>query len=208
MSESKYGGGFLVRMVILLVVLGLVVVLYFQDSKMTKEANAKLDQAMNLINKETEDGGGIPKDMVSKELGIEPSKTENDGKYEIDTYTFGRAMPFAPKIYITAVFENGGLVQMIPNAPYDKEKVKDKFIPKPEKIDPSRLPQAAVAGPPAPSNDDDDEKDDEKDRPADDAAEEKSDDAAEEKSDDAAEEKSDDAAEEKSDENTEEKGDG
>ena len=200
MSESKYGGGFLVRMVILLVVLGLVVVLYFQDSKMTKEANAKLDQAMNLINKETEDGGGIPKDMVSKELGIEPSKTENDGKYEIDTYTFSRAMPFAPKIYITAVFENGGLVQMIPNAPYDKEKVKDKFIPKPEKIDPSRLPQAAVAGPPAPSNDDDDEKDDEKDRPADDAAEEKGDDAAEEKS--------DDAAEEKSDENTEEKGDG
>ena len=44
-----------------------------------------------------------------------------------------------------------------------KCRVKDKFIPKPEKIDPSRLPQAAVAGPPAPSNDDDDEKDEEKD---------------------------------------------
>ncbi|MCH2181599.1 MAG: hypothetical protein MK108_06290 [Mariniblastus sp.] len=219
MSESNYGGGFVIRLVILLVILGIVVVLYFQDGKMTAAANTKIEDAMNLINKETDDGGGIPKDMVSKELEMEPSTTVKDGDYEVDTYTFDRAIPFASKPYLTAVFKNGALVQMLPNTPYDKDKVEEKFIPNPRKIDPSELPTAALSGPAPPSNNDDEEKEDEEkeddeksddssDEKADEKADEKSDEKSDDSSDEKADEKSDDSSDEKADESSAEKGDG
>ena len=121
MSESKYGGGFVIRLVILLLILGVVIVLFYQDKSFIAEAKQKIDKAMTLMDKETDDGGAIPKGDVNKEIGQDPSSTTKDGNFEIETYEFKRALPFLQKPYLTVVSQNGGLVEMIDNRPYKKD---------------------------------------------------------------------------------------
>ena len=69
MSESNYGGGFVIRLVILLIILGIVIVLFYQDKSLVAESKQKIDKAMALMGVETADGGAIPKGDVNKEIG-------------------------------------------------------------------------------------------------------------------------------------------
>lgn len=163
MSESNYGGGFVIRLVILLIILGIVIVLFYQDKSLVAESKQKIDKAMALMDDETADGGPLPKGMVKKEIGQDPSSTTTDDNFEIETYEFNRALPFLQKPYLTVVYENGGLVQMIPNGPYVKGEVGGFVISEAIAPDPDSLPAAALSGP-APATDDGDDK--EKDHPA------------------------------------------
>ena len=196
-AESKYGGGFAARMIFLLIVLGLVLACFFYDKQMIAEADKKVGEAFNLLTVETDDGGGIPKDLVKEKLAQEPSDESSDGGYDVETYTFSRALPFLQKRFITVVYQGGGLVQIFDSKPFDVALMKDTYVPKPEKIDPSRLPSSALSGPAPPSGGDDDkeedkEEDKEKDRPAaddDDKADAPADNEGEAKADEKEEDK-------------------
>ena len=154
----------LVAMVIFVAVLGLVALLTLpRDKGLIAEAKQKIDKAFALMDVETADGGAISKDMVKKEIGQDPSSTTTDDNFEIETYEFNRALPFLQKPYLTVVYENGGLVQMIPNGPYVKGEVGGFVISEAIAPDPDSLPAAALSGP-APATDDGDDK--EKDHPA------------------------------------------
>ena len=203
-TESKYGGGFAARMIFLLIVLGLVVACFFYDKQMIADADQKVGEAFNLLTVETDDGGGIPKDLVKEKLGQEPSDQSSQDGYDVETYTFNRALPVLMKQrFITVVYQGGGLVQIFDSKPFDIALMKDTYVPKPEKIDPSRLPSSALSGPAPPSGGDDDKEDDkEKDRPAadgDDEADAPAEDKAEDKADDKEEAKADDKEEAKAD---------
>ena len=145
----------LVALIILVPVLGLVFFLTFsRDTDLVAESHRKIDRAMNLLQVETDDGNGIGRDRVKQEIGQEPSDVSQDGPYMVETYTFDRLIPFASKPYLTVVYNDGRLQKMLENAPYKRAKYTENFVPNPEKIDESRLPAAAVAGPPVPGNDD------------------------------------------------------
>ena len=113
MSESNYGGGFVIRLVILLIILGVVIALFYQDKNFLADADQKIETAMKLTAAETDDGGVVDKNMVKKGIGQDPSSVIKDDNFEIETYEFNRALPFLAKPYLTVVYENDGLVNML-----------------------------------------------------------------------------------------------
>lgn len=203
MSDGKSGSGFAIRMTILLILLAVVAFGFYYDRfVLVPQSEQTVEKAYGLLNKTTDDGGSIPKDMVQKELGFPPSETRMEGDYEVETYKFRRFLPFAPARYIEVVYVEGGLVQIVDSEPFDVSKVKEEgqisFVP------PDQRPETQLSvgggGPPQGQADDDDDGDDEaaddddsgdNDEAADDDDSDDGDEAADDDSDDGGEEESD-----------------
>ncbi len=163
MSDGKSGSGFAIRMTILLILLAIVAFGFYYDRfVLVPQSEQTVEKAYGLLNKTTDDGGSIPKDMVQKELGFPPSETRMEGEYEVETYKFRRFLPFAPARYIEVVYVEGGLLQIVDSEPFDVSMAKDegeiKFLP------PDQRPETQLSvgggGPPQGQADDDDDGDD------------------------------------------------
>ncbi len=116
-SGSAYGKGFAMRMVVLILLLGLVTFgLYYDRMVLPQQANQTIDEVLKLVDKETDDGKGLPKDVVQETFGFEPTETREEGLYEIETYRFGRALPFLQGgQFVEVAYIDGALYQVNPN---------------------------------------------------------------------------------------------
>ena len=194
MSNSPYGGGFAIRMIILVLILGLVGGSMYNDLYNKKPASEKtVEKLMALVDTETDDGHGIPKDVVRKAAGMDPAYTFKVDKYEIDEFRFARTIPFFSLRTTYVVYDEGRLYTIFDN-PKDKPTLAEitkgsvpAFVVKPV---PDVKPVAVASGGPPPeenANAKDDEKSDDSKKEGDAAAEKKDDGAAEKKDDGAAE---------------------
>ena len=125
-TKSLYGKGFILRISALLFLLVLVVSGLVYDRVILHNINAKkIKDAYGLMVAADEDGHGITKETVRKTIGFEPeSVTIEDGKYEVEKYTFPRALSFVNGEYLNVIYEDGTLIQMLQNQPYSADKVK------------------------------------------------------------------------------------
>ena len=184
MSNSPYGGGFAIRMVILVLILGLVGGSMYNDFYNKTPASEKtVKELMKLVDTETDDGHGIPKDVVRKAAGMDPADTFKVDKYEIDEFRFARTIPFFSLRTTYVVYDEGRLYTVFDN-PKDRPTLAEitkgsvpAFVVKPV---PADKPVASASGGPPPDAKDDEKADDSKKK--DDAAAEKKDDGAAEKS--------------------------
>ena len=184
MSNSPYGGGFAIRMVILVLILGLVGGSMYNDFYNKKPASEKtVEKLMAMVDTETDDGHGIPKDVVRKAAGMDPADTFKVDKYEIDEFRFARTIPFFSLRTTYVVYDEGRLYTVFDN-PKDRPTLAEitkgsvpAFVVKPV---PADKPVASASGGPPPDAKDDEKADDSKKK--DDAAAEKKDDGAAEKS--------------------------
>lgn len=202
MSNSPYGGGFAIRMVILVLILGLVGGSMYNDLYNKKPQSEKtVGGLMALVDKETDDGHGIPKDVVRKEAGMDPADTFKVDKYEVDEFRFLRTIPFFSLRTTYVVYDEGRLYTVIDNPkvrPTLAEITKGavpSFVVKPV---PDVKPTASASGGGPPDTVEDSKADTKDDVKSD--ASKKDGDAAAEKKDDGAAEKKDDGAAEKSEE--------
>ena len=155
MSESKYGAGFAIRMLILLVLLGLALYGFYYDRfVLVPQAEKGVNDAYVLLTRKTDDGGGIPKDEVQKAIGFPPVEKFEERGFEVERYEFRRLLPMAKTRYLTVVYEGGGLVQILDSEPFDPDDVREKVDIPLKEPSPDSLPQSALGGP-APSSDDD-----------------------------------------------------
>ena len=184
MSNSPYGGGFAIRMVILVLILGLVGGSMYNDFYNKTPASEKtVEKLMAMVDTETDDGHGIPKDVVRKAAGMDPADTFKVDKYEIDEFRFARTIPFFSLRTTYVVYDEGRLYTVFDN-PKDRPTLAEitkgsvpAFVVKPV---PADKPVASASGGPPPDAKDDEKADDSKKK--DDAAAEKKDDGAAEKS--------------------------
>ena len=180
MSNSPYGGGFAIRMVILVLILGLVGGSMYNDFYNKTPASEKtVEKLMALVDTETDDGHGIPKDVVRKAAGMDPADTFKVDKYEIDEFRFARTIPFFSLRTTYVVYDEGRLYTVFDN-PKDRPTLAEitkgsvpAFVVKPV---PADKPVASASGGPPPDAKDDEKADDSKKK--DDAAAEKKDDGA------------------------------
>ena len=212
MSNSPYGGGFAIRMVILVLILGLVGGSLYNDLyNKTPASDKTVEKLMKLVDTETDDGHGIPKDVVRKAAGMDPADTFKVDRFEVDEFRFSRTIPFFSLRTTYAVYDDGRLFTVFDNTkerPTLAEITKGSVAPFVAESVPAHGPPRAAAGggPPESSdkgaNDQSGEKADgaaeKKDDSAAEKAEEKKDGSAEppkteEKKDDGAAEKKDDA---------------
>ena len=180
MSNSPYGGGFAIRMVILVLILGLVGGSMYNDFYNKKPASEKtVEKLMAMVDTETDDGHGIPKDVVRKAAGMDPADTFKVDKYEIDEFRFARTIPFFSLRTTYVVYDEGRLYTVFDN-PKDRPTLAEitkgsvpAFVVKPV---PADKPVASASGGGPPDAKDDEKADDSKKK--DDAAAEKKDDGA------------------------------
>jgi hypothetical protein len=197
---SKYGKGFAFRMTILVGLLALVGAGLFYDRYILPSmAKATIEEAYKLMTAPDEDGHGISKDLVQKTIGFAPESITKQDQYDIETYSFKRALPFMKGDYLNVIYENGALIQILQNQDYSPEKVESALTAR--GADPSTytgnkpvlggVPPSSVPEANRPETDDD--SDDEAEEEADDEGGEKADDDGDEKADeDNADEESED----------------
>lgn len=164
-KKSPYGAGFMLRMGILLLLLGLVAGGFYYDTNVLIPNAAKtINETMNLITEETDDGRGLPKDKIQQTVGFAPTQTRTSGEYEIETYKFARAIPFAKGEYIEVVYQDGALVKIFPNEDFSPEKMKSDLKITSSPRDAKLIPAVPGGGAPRrPSNNDADEEGDDHD---------------------------------------------
>ena len=166
MSNSPYGGGFAIRMVILVLILGLVGGSMYNDFYNKKPASEKtVEKLMAMVDTETDDGHGIPKDVVRKAAGMDPADTFKVDKYEIDEFRFARTIPFFSLRTTYVVYDEGRLYTVFDN-PKDRPTLAEitkgsvpAFVVKPV---PADKPVASASGGPPPDAKDDEKADDSK----------------------------------------------
>jgi hypothetical protein len=161
MSDAKYGKGFAFRMTILLGLLALVGAGFYYDRfVLAPQTQAKINDAFTLMTKD----GEVSKKEVAEKIGFAPSKVEKQDDYEIETYQFSRALPLIKGDYLSVIYENDSLVNILHNKPYDADAVKNevKFTP-PKGEYKGNYPNVAGGGGPPPGGDasGDDEEEDE-----------------------------------------------
>ena len=211
-EDSKYGKGFAFRMTILLGLLALVAAgLFYDRVVLPKMAKATIDEAYKLMVAPDKDGHGITKDQVQKTIGFAPeAKTTIDG-YDIETYSFKRALPFMKGDYLNVIYENGALIQILQNKEYSPDAVKSSLGFRSaagedytgNKVQLGGVPPSSLPG----ANDEDDEDEDSDDEDSDEDSDE-GDDDDEDDDDSDEDESSDDTDEESGDEDDESEGSG
>ncbi len=123
-NGGKYGKGFALRMTVLIGLLALVSGGLFYDRViLPKKAKSTIAEAYKLMTAPDEDGHGITKDQVQKTIGFEPESVTNIDNYDIEKYSFKRALPFMKGDYLNVIYENDALVQILQNQDYSPDKV-------------------------------------------------------------------------------------
>lgn len=172
MSDAKYGKGFAFRMTILLGLLALVGAGFYYDRfVLAPQTQEKINSAFSLMTKE----GEISKKEVAENIGFAAASVDQQDGYEIETYQFKRALPLIKGDFLSVIYENDSLVNMLHNKPYEPNAVKDKIeFSGPGDDYTGNYPNVAGGGGPPPggeaSGDDEDDADvDEDDEDEDDA---------------------------------------
>lgn len=157
MSEPKYGKGFAFRMTILLGLLVLVGAGFYYDRfVLAPQTERKINDAFSLMTKD----GEVSKKEVAEKLGFAASNVENRDGYEIETYEFKRALPLIKGDYLSVIYENDSLVNILHNKPYALEAVKEKIeITGPGPGYKGNHPNVAGGGGPPPNSQADDDED-------------------------------------------------
>ena len=165
-KHSAYGKGFAMRMTILVAVLALVAIgLYYDRVVLPKKNKVIIEKAYAMMVK-PDDGTGISKQEMQDEIGFAPSSDTTYEQYEVEKYTFPRALPFMPGDFLNVVYENGSLVQIFQNKEFSLEEMKPKVTvrrPDPETYQGGQRNIGVAGGGPPPADDDDDDDDDEED---------------------------------------------
>lgn len=124
MSDAKYGKGFAFRMTILLGLLALVGAGFYYDRYvLAPQTQETINSAFTLMTKE----GEISKKEVAEKIGFAAASVDEQDGYEIETYQFKRALPLIKGDFLSVIYENDSLVNMLHNKPYDPNAVKDKI---------------------------------------------------------------------------------
>ena len=149
MGETKNdgGGGSKIRLAILVIILVLVAVGFYYDRFVLQpQATDNIKTAMELMNQESDDGHGVPKSKVKETIGFEPQESFPKDNFEVEVYRYGRVLPVMQGQYLTVVYENGSLTEMIPNGEFDpnNRNVSDGIYVPPEEG--RQLPAASLGG--------------------------------------------------------------
>ncbi len=124
-NGGKYGKGFALRMTVLIGLLALVSGGLFYDRViLPKKAKSTIAEAYKLMTAPDEDGHGITKDQVQKTIGFEPESVTNIDNFDIERYSFKRALWFMKGDYLNVIYEDDALVQILQNQDYSPDKVK------------------------------------------------------------------------------------
>ena len=110
----------------------------YMDRVVTPEAEKEtINNVFALLQKQTDDGKGLPKDAVWDVFGFKPQETRvvegvlddlvtdpasrtgaaNQSKidFEVETYRFERSSPFSTPPFVEVVYFNGAMFQAISN---------------------------------------------------------------------------------------------
>jgi hypothetical protein len=103
------GSGYRNRLVVLMLILLLLGGAWLNDIFVKTPRTAELVRNMNqLIQTETDDGHGIPKDLIQKTLGLKPHATFEVKAYEVEEYEFRRTLPFFTLRKLFVVYQSSG----------------------------------------------------------------------------------------------------
>ena len=124
MSDAKYGKGFAFRMTILLGLLALVGAGFYYDRYvLAPQTQEKINSAFSLMTKE----GEVSKKEVAENIGFAAASVDQQDGYEIETYQFKRALPLIKGDFLSVIYENDSLVNILHNKPYQLDAVKNKI---------------------------------------------------------------------------------
>ena len=159
MSDSKYGKGFAFRMTILLGLLALVAAGFYYDRfVLSPQTEKTINSAYSLMTKE----GEVSKKEVAEKIGFAASSTDTQDGYEIETYEFKRVLPFIKGQYLSVIYENGLLINILQNKPYALDAAKEKIeFTGPGEGYTGNYPAVAGGGPPPDASGDDEEDEEE-----------------------------------------------
>jgi hypothetical protein len=109
MSDNDQGSGFWTRLGALLLILALMLAALLNDHFVKAPRSAETIKNMNqLIKTETDDGHGIPKDLIQKTLGMKPKSTFKVKSFEVEEYEFKRTLPFFTLRKLFVVYQSQG----------------------------------------------------------------------------------------------------
>lgn len=139
------------RLILLTLILLLLGGAWLNDIFVKTPRSAELIRSMNqLIKTETDDGHGIPKDLIQKSLGLKPMATYQVKAYEVEEYEFRRTLPFFTLRKLFVVYQSSGAATFFegdrrPTIEMIKRQLGPEFIN--QERDPGRLPVPAGGGP-------------------------------------------------------------
>lgn len=138
------------RLIVLTLILLLLGGAWLNDIFVKTPRSAALIRNMNqLIKTETDDGHGIPKDLIQKTLGLKPIATYQVKAYEVEEYEFRRTLPFFTLRKVFVVYQSSGAATFFegdrrPTIEMIKRQLGPEFIN--QERDPGRLPLPAGEG--------------------------------------------------------------
>ncbi len=138
------------RLIVLTLILLLLGGAWLNDIFVKSPRTAQLIRNMNqLIQTETDDGHGIPKDLIQKTLGLKPKATYEVKAYEVEEYEFRRTLPFFTLRKLFVVYQSSGAATFFegdrrPTIDMIKRQLGSEFIKL--QRDSGRLPVPAAEG--------------------------------------------------------------
>ncbi|MEZ6094148.1 MAG: hypothetical protein R3C03_07885 [Pirellulaceae bacterium] len=127
MSASG-GSGMIVRLTILIAILLTCIGIWIYDSNVRgPQIEASVEKFFNLTNLETEDGHGLPKDLVHEQTGQAPAEEFKAGDFDVERYQFSRTLPFMPSTSLYAVYKDDVLKGIMQGDRPTEEKLIEKY---------------------------------------------------------------------------------